>query len=72
MAQIPEDVIEHRVQFFADVFGQEAEHEVAVLLQQLVLAAAPTVRRRIAEMLRAIDLNGEACVRTQQIDLEPD
>ncbi len=58
------------VEFLADVFCKEPQDEVAVLLQQLVLAAVATVRNGIRQVLRAIQLHGDARVGTQEIDLQ--
>ena len=54
--------IEHRVQFLAHVFGKEAQHEIAVLLQHLILAPVAPIRDWIREMLRAVEFHRDTCV----------
>jgi hypothetical protein len=44
VAERSQDRVEHYIQFLADVFSKEAQHQVAGLLQQLILA---TGRRRL-------------------------
>jgi hypothetical protein len=45
----PQDRIEHGIQFLAYVLGQKAQHEVAMLLQQLVLPSIATIGNRIRD-----------------------
>lgn len=52
--QHAQDGVEDGVQIPADVFGQEAEDEVAVLLQHPVLSTVPSIGGRIRQVLRAI------------------
>jgi len=42
--QRAENAVKHRVEFFAKVFGEELQDQVAVLLQQLVLVTVAAVR----------------------------
>jgi hypothetical protein len=49
---------------------QGTQNEVAVLLQQLILAAVTTVRDGISEVLSAIKLHGDPCVVAEQIYLQ--
>ena len=56
---------------FAGILGQEAQHEVAVLLKQGVLAPVAAIRIRISQVLIAIRLDGPASLGTQEIDLHP-
>ena len=61
----------HPVQLLAHVLGKKAQHEVAVFLQQQVLAAVAAVGGWIGKMLVAIDFHGDAGVRSvvaQKID----
>jgi hypothetical protein len=58
----PQDGIQHGIQFLAYVLGKKAQHEVAVLLQQLVLPPIATIRDRIREVLSAIEFDGHARV----------
>lgn len=43
MGESPDDRVGHHVEIPADVFGEQAEHEVAVLLRELVLPSISTV-----------------------------
>jgi hypothetical protein len=54
----PHNRIEHGIQFLAYVLRKKAQHEVAVLLQQLVLPSIATVRDRIRVVLSAIEFDG--------------
>ena len=67
--QCAENRVEHGVELLANVFGQEPQHEVAVLLQEQILAAVTAIGLRAVEMLRAVQLNGEPCLGTQQVHL---
>src|SRR5262245_20140753 len=62
--------IEHGIQVFAYVLGKEAQHEVAVLLQQLVLPPIATVRNRIRKVLSTIEFDCQTRVSAQQVDFE--
>ena len=62
--------IEHGVQVLADVLGKKAQHEVAVLLQQLVLPSIATIRDWIREVLSTIELDDNARVGAQQVDFK--
>ena len=54
-------------QVLADVLGEEAQHEVAVLLQQLVLSPVATIRDGIREVLSAVEFDRYTRVGAQQI-----
>ena len=60
VAERSEDPIEHGVQFPANVFSKETQHDVAGLLQQLIFPAIAAVRDWIREMLRAVQLHGHS------------
>jgi hypothetical protein len=62
-AQRPQNPIEHRVEFLSQVLGEIAQDEIAVLLQQLILASIAAVRDGVREMLTAIDFDDEARIR---------
>lgn len=47
--------VQHQVQVLANVFGEEPQDEVAVLLQELILPSVAAVGDRIREVLRAIE-----------------
>ena len=66
----PQDRIEHRIQFLAHVLGKEAQHEVAVLLKQLVLASVATIGDRIRKVLSAVEFDGYAGVGAEQVDFK--
>ena len=51
----------------ADVLGEEPQHEVAVLLQQQVLATVATVGVRIGQMLAPSSFDGHTRIGAQQI-----
>jgi hypothetical protein len=65
-----QDRIEHSIQVLAYLLGKKAQHEVAVLLQQLVLPPIATVRDRIREVLSAIEFDRQTSVSAQQVDFE--
>ena len=66
----PQNRVEYGVQFFAHILGKKAQHEIAVLLQQLVLPPIATIRDRIREVLSAVEFDGYARVGAQQVDLK--
>ena len=68
MRQSSQDGVEHRVEMLAHVFGQEPQDEVAVLLQQAVLAAIAAVGLGIGQVLPAVEFDGDARLGAQQID----
>ena len=70
VAQRAQNRVEHKVQFLTHVLGKEAQHQITVLLQQLIFAPVAAVRDRIREMLGAIQLHRHAGVPAQQIDFE--
>jgi hypothetical protein len=55
--------IQHQIQLLADVFGEEPQDEVAVLLKELILSPVAAVGGRIREVLRAIEFYRDACSR---------
>jgi hypothetical protein len=54
------DPVEHQVQFLAHVFSKKAQHQVAVLLEQLILAPVAAVCDRIREMLSTVACSASA------------
>src|SRR5699024_3754585 len=60
MCHRPQNRVQDDVELLADVLGEEAQHQIAVLLQQLILAQIAPVRDGIAEVLSAIQLDGDA------------
>src|SRR4029453_13303751 len=66
----PQDRIEHSIKVLAYVLGKKAQHEVAFLLQHLVLPPIATIRDRIREVLSAIEFDDNARVGAQQIDFK--
>jgi len=67
MRQRSQDCIEHRIEVLAHVFGEEPQYEAAVFLQQEIFASVATVGLGVSQMLAAVELNGDACIGTQQI-----
>ena len=65
-----QDGVEHQVQFLAHVFGKEAQHQIAILLQHLILAPVAPVRDRIREMLRAVEFHRHTRVGAEEIDFQ--
>jgi hypothetical protein len=65
-AEYPQDGIEHSIELLAHVLGEKAQDEVAVLLQELILAPVPAIRVRIREMLGAVELNDQPRIREEQ------
>jgi len=51
-----QDPIEHGIEIFRDVFGENTEHEVAALLKQLVLASIATIRDWVRQMVPPDDV----------------
>jgi hypothetical protein len=51
------DRIQHPVEMFADILGEEAQHEVAVLLEQLILATIPAVRIDAFQVLPTVQFD---------------
>jgi hypothetical protein len=43
----PQDRVEDCVQFLANILGEKAQHDVAVLLEELVLASIATIGRGV-------------------------
>lgn len=68
MAYRTQDGIENKVKRFAHVFRKEAQHQITVLLQQLVFAPIAAVRDRICQMLSRV--HEEA--RERSVDAIPD
>ncbi len=64
------DGVEHHIQLLAHVFGKEAQHQIAVLLQQLVLTPVSAVRDGIREMLCTVQLHRHTRIGTQEIDFQ--
>src|SRR6185503_3704033 len=70
VAQRSQNRIEYHVQFLAHVFGKEAQHQVAALLQQLILATVATIRDRIRKMLGAIQLHRHTRISTVEVHFQ--
>jgi hypothetical protein len=51
-------------------FGEEPQHQISILLQQLVLPPVAPIRCGIAQMLRAIQFHRHARVVAQEIRLQ--
>jgi hypothetical protein len=55
--------VQHQIQLLADVFGEEPQDEVAVLLKELVLSSVAAVGGRIRGVLRAVEVYRDARIR---------
>ena len=64
-----QDRIQHRVQILRDILGEEAQNNIAILLQQPILAPVAAVRNRIAEVLRTVEFDRHTRLVAQEIDL---
>jgi hypothetical protein len=51
MGQRSEDPVQHFIQALSNVFGEESKHEIAILLQQNILAPVATIRFGAGKML---------------------
>jgi hypothetical protein len=68
MDQRAENRIENGIEVLREVFCEKTQHDVAVLLQELVFPSITAVRRSISEMLRAVQFDDHSRIVTQQID----
>lgn len=64
-----QNVIQYPVEVPRDILGEEAQDEITVFLQELVFMAVAAIGNRVAEVLRAIDLDREARPIADQINL---
>lgn len=69
-AECSHDSVEHQVQILTHVFREEAQHAVAVLLEQQILSSVTTVCNRISEMLGTVQLHCDTGVGAQEIDFQ--
>ena len=51
------DRVKHHIEILADIFDEEAQHEVVVLLEQLILTAVSTIGIGTFQVLRAIQFD---------------
>lgn len=70
LADRSEDRIQHRVELLSDVLGEETEHRVPALLEQLILSPVPALPDRIGGVLRTIQLHGNGGVAEGSVDLQ--
>ena len=68
MSHGAQDGVEGVVEVFADVVGEQAENEIAVLLEERVFGAVGAVGVGVVEVLRAVNFDGEVKGGTEQID----
>ena len=61
------DGVQDIIQVLAEVFGQEAEHEISMFLERGVLAPVATVSLGISQMLSAIQFDHQASSLAEQI-----
>jgi len=62
--------IQHHVEIFAYILGEETQPEIAILLEQLVLATIFAIGIDAFQMLRTIQLDGDARIGAQQVDFQ--
>ena len=53
-SQCSKNPVENRIEFLGEVLGEKTEHQLSVLLQELVFAPIATVRDRVCQMLPAV------------------
>ena len=56
----PQDGIQNLIEILTNVFGKEAEDQIAVFLQQSILATITPVCIRVAQMLATIQFDRDA------------
>lgn len=61
-------VLQHRFQVSGEIFREEAQDRVAVLLKQSVLVPIWTIGLSVAQMQRSIDFDGDTSVFAEKID----
>src|SRR5690606_24664157 len=61
--------VAHVKHFPNDVLGQEAQHEVAVLLEQKILLPVPPVARCVDKVIVAVDLDRDAQLTGGEVNL---
>ena len=49
--------VEDEVKSLSHIFGEETQHEIAMLLQQGIFATVSSVRVRVGQMLPAVELD---------------
>jgi len=57
MSKCPQNGVEYAVQLFPEILGKESQHEVTVLLKQLVLLSITAIGDRIRKMLRSVQFH---------------
>ncbi len=62
------DLVEDLPEVFGGVGGEEAEDEVAVLLQEGVFAAVTAPGVLVGEVLRAVEFDGEVRFGAEEVD----
>ena len=70
MADCTQYAVEDEVELLANVLGEEPQHQVAVLLQHLILAAVASIGNRIGEVLSAIQLHCDPRIGAKQVDFQ--
>ena len=60
MNQSGQNGIKHLVETLADIFRQESQDKVAILLEQGILPPVAPIGLEVRQMLRTIQLDGEA------------
>ena len=67
MGQSTQNRIKDGVEVFAQIFGQETQDIIIMLLQQLILAAVASVGVGIGKMLSAVQFDGQSRTAAEQI-----
>ena len=69
MGQRSQNGIQNLVEILANVLGEKPEDQIAVLLKQGIFSTISPVGVRVAQMLAAVQFNGESGLHTQEVDL---
>jgi len=70
LGESAEDGVEGEIELLAEIFGEEAEDEDVVFLEERVFASVAAVGGGISEVLGAVDLDGELELRAIEVDLD--
>ena len=61
--------VKNMVQMFARVFGQEAQNEISILLQQGIFTPVPPISRFAGQMLCPIQFDDDTGLRAKEVHL---
>jgi hypothetical protein len=68
--QRSQDGVQYEVQLFTNILSQEPQHEVPILLKQVILSAVTPVRDGIIKMLPTIQFDRHTSSSAKEIDFE--